>query len=162
MDDIKFMLAIYDKNMSTKWHILNRNFVIEPNPLNTIQGVFLRDLWFCHYIMNGNYPNSIYFMLIKSTQNKKKILDDLNRNHSDTDIPIPSINDKPLLTSHDSYYFVIEKDNLNMQAQNILDTNQKTMTLSLLDLQKFGAHLKIKFLNIKKKVYISLPAFYFD
>ena len=80
----RYLLAFWDENQENKWHIINRQFILEENP-DSITGIFLQDLWF-NYKLKGSYSNndkSIKFMIIKSKHKVSKLNELLSNDFGD-------------------------------------------------------------------------------
>ena len=165
---MRYILAVFNPQTSEKWFILNRAFVIQPTKDKKISGVFLSDMWF-NYLLGENtddfikeFPNDITFMIIKTNIHNNYVLDDLNRNHFNYHISSPSLYDKPILSSDNSYYFVLEKDMINFSMQHIIKEKKDHMELTLKDKENYGVKLTFELFNIQNQLCISLPKFYLD
>ena len=159
---IEYALAMYDVNKENKWFILKKRFIIEDTEDNTINGIFLRDIWFNYDVGNGDFKNDIHFMLIKTDQRENFVLDDINRNTLNEEHK-PSILDKPMYNSLESYYFVLEKQVINSFTKSVLGLNKNGFTKKLTIRNKetnSEVFLSFEFCNYDNKtVLMTLPKF---
>lgn len=153
-----YALALFDKSENNKWDILRKKFVIEESGDSSINGIYLSDLWLNKEIGKGDYENSIHFMVIETINNKKYVLDDLNRlvdsNHK------PSSKDMPENTSSKAFYFCLDRSELNKITKSMIKKQIEHKIITLYS-QYLKSEIKfsINFMKSYNILTISLPRF---
>ena len=162
MQNSNYMLAVFDENNDNKWFVLYKNFILQETKNKTVEGVFLRDMWFNTQIYCENKARKMHFMLIRSNKHKNYVLDDLNRLVSH--IGTPSIDDKPYNTSEEAYYFELLEDDIVCLAdfmKNNEKINSKKVILYCKDRQ-YSVSLSLYVHFIDDELYVTLPSFKID
>ena len=63
----RYLLAFCDENFEDKWHVINRQFILErTDNINSVSGVFLQDIWFNYKLKSAYSDNDkqLKFMII--------------------------------------------------------------------------------------------------
>lgn len=153
-----YYLAVFDKSTENKWYVLNKKFILEHLNDKSVNGIFLSDMWFNKALGNGDYLNSLHFILIETNFHKNYVLDDLNRLVCESHIP--SELDLPLSTSKKSMYFILEKSEIKAVSSALINNGIEHKQIKLVS-KALDAELKlsINYDKISEEVTISLPKF---
>ena len=144
----RYLFAFLDENQENKWHIINRQFILEENP-DSITGVFLQDLWF-NYKLKGSYSNNdkpIKFMIIKSKHKVNKLNEILSNDFGD----IGDLNEE-------YYVFTLTSKDI-MDIYTEMWENKNTRYSCKLLCENKNISLEIEILEFDNEHYMTLPKF---
>ena len=163
-NDSRYIIAMFDTGKDKKWHILNRELVLDNNKEDDdiyYEAKYLRDIWFAYKVLKPGYIEDVgdlHFMIIKTSTTNENVLDDLNRLKN----LYPSRNDYPINTCEKYNYFILERILINNFCKNILERDKNQVKFTMIDREKANSHLEFTFCNYKdeKIICITLPIFY--
>ena len=148
----RYGLLLYDSSKDKCWKLLNHHFIIEEK-INSVKGVFLRDMWFNYEIPE----NDLYFMitLIRDKNHLRTIRDSILNNPVLNNNGIPNINSIPIHTSF-SRCFILSKNIVN-NTKNKMEEEQKNK--AQITLCQDNCYFIINIIKNNNNHTITLPRF---
>jgi hypothetical protein len=145
----RYSLILYDASKDKCWKLLNHHFIIEEK-INSVKGVFLRDMWF-----NYDIPeNDLYFMitLIRDENHLCTIRDSILNNPVLNNNGIPNINSIPIQSSF-SRCFILSNNMVNNTKKKIKQNKEQII------LYQDNCYFKIYIVKCNNKYTVTLPSF---
>ena len=146
----RYLLAFCDENFENKWHVINRQFILErTDKINSVSGVFLQDIWFNYKLKSAYSDNDkqLKFMIIKS-RNYVNMVNKIINNEVDN-----------IETEMKKYIFKIQPDNINKKYE---DLHKKSLDRSRFKIkceENENINFNIEIFNYENENFITLPRF---
>lgn len=141
-------MAFCDENFEDKWHVINRQFILErTDNINSVSGVFLQDIWF-NYKLKSTYSDNdkqLKFMIIKS-RNYVNMVNKIINNEVDN-----------IETEMKKYIFKIQPENINKKYE---DLHKKYLDRCRFKIKcDENINFNIELFNYENENFITLPRF---